>query len=201
MRSFIKRSFDLLLSFVSLLILSPVFIIVSVIIKFKMSDGPVFFVHKRIGQYGHLFNMIKFRTMVTSHSGVSVSVKGESRITSVGAVLRKFKIDELPELVNVLLGQMSFVGPRPDVPGFADKLVGEDRKILELKPGITGPATIIFANEEELLASISDPIKYNDEIIFPEKIKINMEYYYNNSFFGDLRIILKTIFSKSNKTK
>lgn len=159
-----------------------------------MSDGPIFFIQERVGQHGHLFKMIKFRTMITSHSGVSVTIKGESRITPVGAVLRKYKIDELPELFNVLIGQMSFVGPRPDVPGFADKLIGEDRKILELKPGITGPATLLYANEEEILVSVSDPVKYNEEVIFPKKVNINLEYYYNNSFCGDFRIILKTIF-------
>lgn len=159
-----------------------------------MPDGPVFFIQERVGQYGHLFKMIKFRTMITSQTGFSVSVKGESRITPLGAILRKYKIDELPELINVLFGQMSFVGPRPDVPGYSDKLIGEDRKILELKPGITCPATLIYANEEDFLATVSDPIKYNDEIIFPDKVKINLEYYYNNSFFGDLAIILKTIF-------
>jgi lipopolysaccharide/colanic/teichoic acid biosynthesis glycosyltransferase len=138
--------------------------------------------------------MIKFRTMVASPSTNCVSVKGDARITPLGAVLRKHKLDELPELLNVLSGQMSLVGPRPDVPGYYDRLSGDDRKILELKPGITGPATLLYADEEEFLATVSDPIKYNDEIIFPEKVRINLEYYYNNSFFGDIKIILKTIF-------
>lgn len=159
-----------------------------------MPDGPIFFIQERVGQYGIFFKLIKFRTMYTGHSGVPISIKGESRITLFGAFLRKYKLDELPELVNVLLGQMSFVGPRPDVPGYADRLVGEDRKILELKPGITCPASLKYFNEEELLATVSDPIKYNDEVIFPEKVKINLKYYYNNSFWIDLRIIIKTVF-------
>jgi len=132
--------------------------------------------------------------MLINHTGSSVSVKGESRITSFGAFLRKYKIDELPELVNVLIGDMSMVGPRPDVPGYADKLVGEHRLILKLRPGITGPASIVYANEEELLASVTNPQKYNDEVIYPDKVRINLEYYHNNSFFGDLRIIFRTFF-------
>lgn len=159
-----------------------------------MPEGAIFFVQERVGQNGNIFKMIKFRTMITTHSGISVSVKGDSRITSLGAVLRKFKLDELPELVNVLLGHMSMVGPRPDVPGFADNLVGEDRRILELKPGITGPATLLYVNEEELLSTVSNPIKYNREIIFPIKVKVNLDYYYHNSLWGDLKIIMKTIF-------
>jgi lipopolysaccharide/colanic/teichoic acid biosynthesis glycosyltransferase len=161
-----------------------------------MPGGPVFFIQERIGQYGRSFRMIKFRTMINLHSGNSVSVKGESRITPFGAVLRKYKLDELPELINVFLGQMSFVGPRPDLRGYMDKLNGEERKILDLKPGITCPATLIYANEEEILSKVPDPIKYNDEVIFPEKVKINLEYYYNNSFLGDMSIIFKTIFRR-----
>jgi lipopolysaccharide/colanic/teichoic acid biosynthesis glycosyltransferase len=200
MKKVIKRCFDILFSLVGLLIMFPVFIIVLIIIKLKISDGPVFFIQERIGLNGRPFKMIKFRTMTNSHSGVSVSVKGESRITPLGAVLRKYKLDELPELLNVLMGQMSFVGPRPDVPGFADKLVGEERKILELKPGITGPATLLFIDEEEVLATVPDPVKYNREVIFPQKVKINLEYYYKNSFWLDIRIILCTIFHKKLRT-
>ena len=117
-----------------------------------MPSGSIIFKQKRIGQHGKLFTMYKFRSMTVNHSGSSISVKGESRITPLGAKLRKYKLDELPELWNVLIGDMSFVGPRPDVPGYADKLEGEDRRILLLKPGITGPASLKYRNEEELLA-------------------------------------------------
>lgn len=124
---------------------------------------------------------------------VALSRWRESRITPLGAKLRKYKLDELPELWNVLIGDMSFVGPRPDVPGYADKLVGEDREILQLKPGITGPASLKYRNEEEILASVEDPIRYNDEVIFPDKVRINREYMEEWSFWGDIRIIFKTV--------
>ena len=137
--------------------------------------------------------------MTVGHGGSSVSVAGENRITPFGAKLRKYKLDELPELWNVLIGDMSFVGPRPDVPGYADKLVGEDRKILLLKPGITSPASIKYRNEEELLAQQIDPIKYNDEVIFPDKVKINLNYLENWSFITDIKLIIYTILSKDYK--
>jgi lipopolysaccharide/colanic/teichoic acid biosynthesis glycosyltransferase len=132
--------------------------------------------------------------MTVSHSGSSISVAGESRITPLGAILRKYKLDELPELWNVLIGDMSFVGPRPDVPGYADKLEGEDRLILKLRPGITGPASLKYANEEDILAQVKDPIKYNDEVIFPDKVKINLDYYYHHTFIGDIKLIFQTVF-------
>ncbi len=138
--------------------------------------------------------MYKFRTMTPGHGGSSVSVKGENRITPFGATLRKYKLDELPELWNILVGDMSFVGPRPDVPGYADKLTGNDREILKLKPGITGPASIKYANEEELLALQDDPIRYNDEVIFPDKVRINRQYLQERSFWGDLGWIWRTLF-------
>ncbi len=159
-----------------------------------MPGGPIFFIQNRVGQNGKLFKVIKFRTMITGHKGSSVSVKGESRITKLGAVLRKYKIDELPELWNILIGEMSFVGPRPDVPGFADELTGEDRLILNLKPGITGPASVKYANEEEILAGVNDPEDYNRKVIWPDKVKLNLEYYHKHNLLIDIRIILKTIF-------
>ena len=158
-----------------------------------MPDGPILFRQKRVGQYGKLFTMIKFRTMSVSHHGSSISVAGESRITPLGAKLRKYKLDELPELWNVLIGDMSFVGPRPDVPGYAEQLKGKDKDILRLKPGITGPATMKYRNEEELLAQQIDPQRYNNEVIFPDKVKINLDYFHHRSFWGDLCIIIKTI--------
>jgi len=158
--------------------------------------GPVFFSQKRVGQQGKLFTMVKFRTMKMNHGGSTISVKGESRITPLGATLRKYKLDELPELWNVLTGDMSFVGPRPDVPGYADLLQGEDRKILLLKPGITGPASMKYANEEEILALQKDPVKYNNEVIYPDKVRINLEYLKHLSFLLDLKIILYTVLGK-----
>lgn len=156
--------------------------------------GPVFFRQKRTGRYGKPFTIYKFRTMIVNHGGNTVSVKGENRITALGAVLRKFKLDELPELWNVLIGDMSFVGPRPDVPEYYESLSGEEKKILELRPGITGPASLKYSNEEEILESVADPKKYNDEVLWPDKIRINLDYYYNRSFWGDIGLIFKTIF-------
>jgi lipopolysaccharide/colanic/teichoic acid biosynthesis glycosyltransferase len=189
-----KRIFDIFFSIIGLVFFIPVFIIVAILIKIKMPDGPVIFTQKRVGQNGRLFTIFKFRTMTINHSGSSVSVKGEARITPLGAKLRKYKIDELPELWNVLIGDMSFVGPRPDVPGYADNLKDEDRNILKLKPGITCEASLKYANEEEILAKQENPVKYNDEVIFPDKVKMNLDYYYNNNILKDVKIILKTIF-------
>ena len=189
-----KWLFDRVMSLVGLIVLSPVLLVVSILIRAKMPGGPVFFRQKRVGKDGKLFTMVKFRSMSVSHGGSSVSVAGESRITPLGAKLRKYKLDELPELWNVLVGDMSFVGPRPDVPGYADKLVGEDRVILKLRPGITGPASLKYRNEEELLAGVDDPQTYNDTVIFPDKVRINKEYYYNWSFRKDIRYILQTVF-------
>lgn len=190
----IKSIFDKFAAFVGLLILWPFLLVVSILIFIKMPGGPVFFIQKRVGKNSELFKMYKFRTMIVSHEGSSISVKGENRITPLGAVLRKYKIDELPELWNVLVGDMSLVGPRPDVPGYADKLEGEDRKVLLLKPGITGPASIKYKNEEEILAQQENPEKFNNEVIFPDKVRINLEYYYNRTFWGDVRVIWRTFF-------
>lgn len=195
----LKWWFDRIVAFIGLLFLSPVLLITGILVHKKMPGGPVIFKQQRVGQYGKLFIMYKFRTMTVGHSGSSVSVAGENRITPFGAKLRKYKLDELPELWNVLIGDMSFVGPRPDVPGYADKLVGEDRKILLLKPGITGLASIKYRNEEELLAQQADPIKYNDEVIFPDKVKINLNYLENWSFITDIKLIIYTILGKDYK--
>jgi len=192
----IKRTFDFFTSFFGLLILSPLLLFIGFLIKIKMPEGPILFKQKRIGRFGKLFTMVKFRTMTVNHNGSSVSVKGECRITPFGSYLRKYKLDELPELWNVLKGDMSFVGPRPDVPGYADKLVGEERRILELRPGITGPASLKYANEEEILTNVADPIKYNDEVIYPDKVRLNLEYLRTQSFWGDIKIIFYTIIRK-----
>lgn len=191
-----KWLFDRIMSLVGLIILSPVLLGVAILIRVKMPGGPVLFKQKRVGKGGKLFTMVKFRSMSVAHGGSSVSVAGESRITPLGAKLRKYKLDELPELWNVFIGDMSFVGPRPDVPGYADMLSGEDREILLLKPGITGPASLKYRNEEELLAMTEDPIKYNNEVIFPDKVRINRAYFHNRSFLGDIKIILATILGR-----
>ena len=193
---FIKSVFDRGASLFGLIFSSPILIVVSILIRVKMPGGSVIFKQKRVGQHGRLFAMYKFRSMTVAHSGSSVSVKGESRITPLGAKLRKYKLDELPELWNVLIGDMSLVGPRPDVPGYADKLEGEDRRMLLLKPGITGPASLKYRNEEELLAEQEDPQKYNDEVLFPDKVRINIEYLDNWSFWNDIKIIIYTVLGK-----
>ncbi len=190
----IKYIFDRLASLWGLLLLFPLLIFIWVLIRIKMPDGSPLFKQKRVGRNGKLFTMVKFRTMTVAHTGSSISVAGEARITPLGAFLRKYKIDELPELWNVLVGDMSFVGPRPDVPGYADKLKGEERKILELRPGITGPASLKYSNEEEILAKVENPKQYNDEVIYPDKVKINLDYYYSHSFIEDLKLIFRTVF-------
>lgn len=192
----IKSLFDKTASFFGLLFLWPVLFVVAFLIKIKMPGGPVIFKQKRVGLHGKLFTMYKFRSMTVAHSGSSVSVRGEARITPLGAVLRKYKLDELPELWNVLIGDMSLVGPRPDVPGYADQLKGKDRDMLKLKPGITGPASLKYVNEEEILAKQEDPVRYNDEVIFPDKVRINLEYLQNQSLFLDIKIILCTVLGK-----
>lgn len=188
-----KYLFDRIVSFIGLFFLWPVLVIIAFLIRHKMPGGPVIFKQKRVGKDAKLFTMYKFRSMTVKHDGSSVSVAGESRITSLGAVLRKYKLDELPELWNVLIADMSFVGPRPDVPGYADKLEGEDRLILKLRPGITGPASLKYRNEEEILAKVDDPIRYNDEVIYPDKVRINLDYYRHHSLLGDLRYIFQTV--------
>ena len=193
---FFKSLFDHGASFFGLILLFPVLLVVALLIRIKMPGGPVIFKQERVGRYGRLFIMYKFRSMTVAHSGSSVSVKGESRITPLGAKLRKYKLDELPELWNVLIGDMSFVGPRPDVPGYADKLEGDDRRMLLLKPGITGPASLKYRNEEELLAEQENPKKYNDEVLFPDKVRINIEYLDNWSFWNDIKIIIYTVLGK-----
>lgn len=175
-----------------------------------MPGGPVFFVQKRVGKDGKLFNCHKFRTMTVKHNGSTVSVAGDSRITPLGATLRHYKLDELPGLWDVLIGKMSFVGPRPDVPGYADKLEGEDRVVLKLRPGITGPATLKYRLEDEMISeyvakkqaegdtrSMQEiATEYNDQIIYPDKVRINRYYYYHYSFVKDIQMILCTVLGK-----
>lgn len=189
----LKWLFDRTVSLFGLLVLWPVLLLVALLVRIKMPGGPVIFTQKRVGRNGRLFTMYKFRSMTVSHGGSSVSVAGESRITPLGAKLRRYKLDELPELWNVLKGDMSFVGPRPDVPGYADRLSGEARDVLRLRPGITGPASLKYRDEEELLASVDDPVRYNDEVIYPDKVRINLYYLHNYSFVKDIRMIFCTV--------
>ena len=189
----IKRLFDIILSFVGIIILIPVFIIVSILIKID-SPGPIFFLQERVGLNGKLFKIIKFRSMKINHNNsLKVTIGNDKRITSIGKKIRKYKIDEIPELINVFIGDMSLVGPRPDVPGYADLLVGENRNILKLRPGITSRASIKYAKEEIILLNEDDPIVYNNNIIFPDKVKMNLNYYYNNNIWIDIKIIFATL--------
>lgn len=194
-----KWIFDRLMALIGLLILWPVLLIVAVLIRIKMPGGPVIFKQQRVGKNGKLFTMYKFRSMTVGHGGSSVSVAGESRITPLGAKLRHYKLDELPELWNVLIGDMSFVGPRPDVPGYADLLKGKDREVLKLRPGITGPASLKYRDEEEMLANQPDPQRYNDEVIFPDKVRLNLYYLHHYSFIKDIEMIFCTILGRRMK--
>lgn len=192
---FIKSLFDRGASLFGLIFLFPVLIIISILIRIKMPGGPVIFKQKRVGQYGRLFTMYKFRSMTVAHSGSSISVKGESRITPLGAVLRKYKLDELPELWNVLIGDMSFVGL---VPMFPVMLIGLRGSIGEysLKTRHYRYASLKYRNEEELLAEQKEPQKYNDEFLFPDKVRINIEYLDSWSFWNDIKIIIYTVLGK-----
>ena len=161
----LKWLFDRIVALFGLLFLWPILLIVAILVKVKMPGGPAFFVQKRVGKGGKLFKCHKFRTMTVKHNGSTVSVAGDSRITPLGAKLRHWKLDELPGLWDVLMGNMSFVGPRPDVPGYADKLQGNDKRVLELRPGVTGPASMKFRHEEESLAHVKDLLYYKGEMI------------------------------------
>lgn len=187
-----KRLFDISLSFIGLIFLTPLLLSIVILIKTE-SKGPAIFRQKRVGRYGKAFTIYKFRTMVTNHKGGTVSIRGETRITKLGAKLRKYKLDEIPELWNVLKGDMTFVGPRPDVPEYVNTLTGKERLILNLRPGITSPASLKYSKEEDLLAFAPDPIRFYNEIIWPDKVRINLEYYYNRSCIGDFKIILHTM--------
>ena len=206
----LKYIFDRLVSFIGLLFLWPVLLIVAILVKVKMPGGPAFFVQKRVGKGGKLFDCHKFRTMTVKHNGSTVSVAGDSRITPLGAKLRHWKLDELPGLWDVLIGNMSFVGPRPDVPGYADQLKGDDRRVLQLRPGITGPATLKYRLEDEMIseyvaqkqaAGDTRPmqeiaVEYNDTVIFPDKVRLNLYYLDHYSFVKDFQMILCTVFGK-----
>jgi len=173
----------------------PLIIFLAILIKMLEPQFPIFFIQKRIGRNGNSFRMIKFRSMVPNTSSYTITSQKDLRITKLGRTLRKWKLDELPELFNILAGDMSLVGPRPDVPGYADKLKGNDRLILKLKPGITGPASLKYSNEEELLAQVEDPIYYNNNIIYPDKVKINLHYYHHYNIWMDINLLFRTLFT------
>lgn len=187
----LKRSFDIGASFIGLLVFWPL-ITVTWYLARRDTGSTGFFRQERIGRGGKVFKVIKLRTMLPVE-GTTVTQVGDARITKLGAKLRLYKLDELPQLWNVLIGDMSFVGPRPDVPGFMDKLTGSDRRILKLRPGITGPATLKYRDEEELLAKVDNPEHYNVDVIWPDKVRINLEYLDNWSFAKDLTYIVKTV--------
>lgn len=228
----IKWFFDRLVALIGLLFLWPILLITAILVKIKMPGGPAFFVQKRVGKDGKLFDCHKFRTMTVKHSGSTVSVAGDSRITPFGATLRHYKLDELPGLWDVMIGNMSFVGPRPDVPGYADQLQGDDRRVLKLRPGITGPATLKYRLEDEYLSNarklvanlcstmvaahvssgarqndnhnvnfdeMSDQevaVWYNDNVIYPDKVRLNLYYLDHYSFVKDIQMILCTVLGK-----
>ena len=243
----LKWIFDRVVSLLGLLILWPVLLVVAVLIKVKMPGGPVFFVQKRVGKNGKLFNCHKFRTMipVKNNEGSeakkgdkgwsTVSVAGDNRITPLGSKLRHYKLDELPGLWDVFIGKMSFVGPRPDVPGYADKLTGDNRVVLKLRPGITGPATLKYRLEDEMIAEWVCEVKseklkvksegsqssksdknlienlpedfekmsdqevavwYNDNVIYPDKVRLNCYYYRHYSFIKDIQMIICTVLGR-----
>lgn len=229
----LKYIFDRLVAMLGLLVLWPALLVVAILIKVKMPGGPVLFVQKRVGKDGKLFDCHKFRTMIpvknnegsTGKKGdkdwSTVSVAGDNRITPLGSKLRHYKLDELPGLWDVFIGKMSFVGPRPDVPGYADKLTGDDRDVLKLRPGITGPATLKYRLEDEYLAKarelayglpltayciakedmekMSDQevaVWYNDNVIYPDKVRLNCYYYRHYSFLKDIQMILCTVLGR-----
>ena len=212
-----KWLFDRMMAAIGLLVLWPVFAVVAILIKVKMPGGPVLFVQKRVGKDGKLFDCHKFRTMTVKHDGSTVSVAGDRRITPLGAKLRHYKLDELPGLWDVLIGNMSFVGPRPDVPGYADLLQGDDRDVLKLRPGITGPATLKYRLEDEMLADVRNLMLesryipkvqiaamsdqelaewYNDHVIYPDKVRLNCYYYRHYSFAKDVQMIVCTVLGR-----
>src|SRR5690606_6092999 len=181
----LKRLFDIFVSLTALLLLGWLMLLGFVLASIDTrSNG--FFLQKRVGQHGKLFTIYKLQTIHPK----------TQKISSIGRFLRKYKVDELPQFINVFIGKMSIVGPRPDIVGYYDVLEGENRKILELKPGITSLASIKYADEEYISSQQKEPLKYNDEVIFPDKVKMNLDYYYNRNFWMDLKIIIKTIFKR-----
>ncbi len=178
----LKRFFDFFFAVASILLVFPILICCWVLASLETHTNGLF-LQTRIGQNGKPFTIFKYSTMPV----------GKNTISNIGAFLRKFKLDELPQLLNVIIGNMSIVGPRPDIAGYYDTLQGKERNILKLKPGLTSEAALKYWNEETLLKQQQNPLKFNDEVIFPDKVKLNLEYYYKQSFWGDLKIIWRTL--------
>ena len=192
-QAFAKRAFDLALSAAGVIATLPI-TIPAVLMATIDTRRFGLFVQERVGRNGKPFPLLKVRTMRPHRTiTTSVTTADDPRITRFGSLLRRFRIDELPQLINVAVGHMSFVGPRPDVPGFADQLEGADRIVLAVRPGITGPATLKYHNEAEILASVDDAEAHNRDVIFPDKVRINREYVLNYSFLDDLKLILHTL--------
>ena len=193
----IKYIFDRIFSLILLVVLSPALLVIFIIHKIKMPNGKFLYRQVRVGKEGKPFRIFKIRTLKDdSESLGTITIADDERILPFGKWLRESKVDTFLELINILIGDMSFVGPRPDVPGYADKLEGDDRVILEMRPGLTGPASIKYRHEDRILAQQNDPKKYNDEVIWPDKVKINKEYYQNWSIWKDISILWQTVFGK-----
>lgn len=188
---FVKRLFDITVSGVALFILWPL-IGIAWLLAGRDTKASGMFTQQRVGRHGKLFNIYKIRTM-RINSGSTVTTRNDARITSLGRYLRRLKIDELPQLWNVLTGDMSLIGPRPDVPGYMDTLEGQNRALLELRPGITGPATLKYRDEEKIVGEADDPEKFNDEVIWPDKVRINMEYMRDYSLAKDIHYLMATV--------
>ena len=191
-----KNIFDYSVAILSLPLVLPVILVCWIIASIDTKSN-VFFYQNRIGKNGLPFRVIKIKTMYNptkSEQRSAITANVQTKISKSGSIFRKYKLDELPQILNILSGNMSFVGPRPDVPGYADCLQGEDRIVLKLKPGITGPASIKYKNEEKILAAQTNPQEYNDTIIWPDKVQINKTYYNNYTFSKDIKYILQTIF-------
>ena len=193
----VKWFFDRALSLVLLIVLMPVLLLVAIVILLT-SGAPVFYIQERIGQNAKPFKLIKFRTMKGEEES-PVAAAELNRITRVGRWLRRTKIDELPELLNIFAGDMSFVGPRPDVAGYADKLEGDDRRLLTMKPGLTGVASLKYRNEEDLLAAQPNPQEYNDKVIWPDKVRLNLLYMERQSLWLDVKVLICTALGKTVK--
>jgi lipopolysaccharide/colanic/teichoic acid biosynthesis glycosyltransferase len=191
-QQFIKRMFDFLFSLIGMVLLTIPIVILGIIASISTKKNGIF-KQERIGQYGKIFNILKIRSMIANNMANHITVKNDKRITNFGKFIRKYHLDELPQIYNVFIGEMSFVGPRPDVKGYADKLKGDDRIILSVKPGITGPATLAFRNEEELLAKQENVKKFNDEVLWVKKVALNKQYIKNWSLLNDIKYILKTL--------
>lgn len=186
-----KRALDVAGAAVGLVLAAPV-LAVAYALAARDTGASGVFRQTRVGKDGRPFTIYKLRTMRAGAPGTTVTTAADARITPLGRTLRRYKLDELPQLVNVLRGEMSFVGPRPDVPGFADRLEGDDRVVLSIRPGITGPASLAFRDEEALLAAQDDPEAYNRDVVWPEKVRINRRYIEDYSVLGDVRYILQT---------